>query len=84
MHSLFESDSFAVVQVDYGDQTGYELVDKRAEPGTPAAETFLQGALARAFEDQIAAWKLDTPTQEVVDEKIDALMTTNRIPLYIH
>lgn len=85
MTSLFESESFAIVQIDWGTgQTGYELVDKRSADGEPAIETFLTGPLARAFEDQMALWKKNTPEQEAVEEKIVALLTTNRLPLRMH
>ena len=69
MHMLYDSDSFVVVHVQPTDgeaplaphlpvlaRHGFEIVDKRS-----GKEVYLDGSWAELFQQQIAAWQLNTP-----------------------
>ncbi len=90
MHMLYDSDSFVVVHLlanaaDTGDaeptgaRHGFEIVDKRANK-----EVYLDGTWAEAFQRQIAAWQLKTPTQEEVEETLGSYAQLAQNPLVMH
>ncbi len=80
MNMLYDSESFVVVHVqpNEGDEPaqpnvpvlerhGFEIVDKRS-----GKEVYLDGSWAELFQQQIAAWQLNTPTQEEVEDTLEA------------
>ena len=90
MHMLYDSDSFAVVHLQadaptLGDATarltrdGFEIVDKRSNK-----EIYLDGSIAEAFQRQIAAWQVKTPTQEEVEDTLDGYATLAHNPVILH
>jgi hypothetical protein len=92
MQMLYDSDSFVVVHLVMNDpagpvpndpwgppRAGFEIVDKRSNK-----EVFLAGPWAAAFQRQINAWQLNTPTQEVVEGTLDSYCELAQLPLVIH
>ncbi|MGV3493570.1 MAG: DUF3567 domain-containing protein [Ramlibacter sp.] len=90
MQMLYDSDSFVVVHLQAnapGDgeaeptiaRHGFEIVDKRSNK-----EVYLDGTWAEAFQRQINAWQLNTPTQEEVEETLDGYAELAQNPLVIH
>ena len=90
MQMLYDSDSFVVVHLQ-ANQTaegelilgsarhGFEIVDKRNNK-----EVYLDGSWADAFQRQINAWQLNTPTQEEVEATLDGYAELAQNPLVIH
>jgi hypothetical protein len=54
-------------------------VDKRTNK-----EVYLDGTWADAFQRQINAWQLNTPTQEEVEEKLEGYAELAQNPLVLH
>ena len=90
MQMLYDSDSFVVVHMQAneaqdGEATpsiarhGFEIVDKRSNK-----EVYLDGSWAEAFQRQINAWQLNTPTQEEVEETLDGYAELAQNPLVMH
>ena len=90
MQMLYDSDSFVVVHLQAneaaeGEQAsllarhGFEIVDKRSNK-----ELYLDGSWADAFQRQINAWQLNTPTQEEVEATLDGYAELAQNPLVIH
>ena len=94
MHMLYDSDAFVVVHLlapteDPGERAGdtapvparhgFEIVDKRANK-----EVYLDGSWAEAFQRQIVAWQLKTPTQEEVEETLGGYALLAQNPLVMH
>jgi len=92
MQMLYDSDSFVVVHMVANDPSGlvphdpfefprkgFEIVDKRTNK-----EVYLDGAWAAAFQEQVKAWELDTPTAEEVETYLDGLCGLAQLPLVIH
>ena len=90
MQMLYDSDSFVVVHLqanpsaegegDLGPaRHGFEIVDKRSNK-----EVYLDGQWADAFQRQINAWQLNTPTQEEVEATLDGYAELAQNPLVIH
>lgn len=90
MQMLYDSDQFVVVHIQANAPAegenepalvrhGFEIVDKRSNK-----EVYLDGAWAEAFQKQINAWQLDTPTQEAVEEVLDMYSNLAQTPLVIH
>ena len=90
MQMLYDSDSFVVVHLqanqpvdgDLGPgvaRHGFEIVDKRSNK-----EVYLDGTWADAFQRQINAWQLNTPTQEEVEATLDGYAELAQNPLVIH
>ena len=90
MQMLYDSDSFVVVHLQAGTfaegepgqgdvRHGFEIVDKRNNK-----EVYLDGQWADAFQRQINAWQLNTPTQEEVEATLDGYAELAQNPLVIH
>ena len=93
MQMLYDSDSFVVVHMQANEQAegapraakplparhGFEIVDKRSNK-----EVYLDGMWADAFQRQINAWQLNTPTQEEVEETLDGYAELAQNPLVMH
>lgn len=90
MQMLYDSDSFVVVHMQENEaqegqpapeiaRHGFEIVDKRSNK-----EVYLSGSWAQAFQNQINAWQLNTPTQEEVEEKLDSYCELAQNPLVMH
>jgi hypothetical protein len=90
MQMLYDSDSFVVVHMQANEPAdgepapriarhGFEIVDKRTNK-----EVYLDGSWADAFQKQINAWQLNTPTQEEVEEKLEGYAELAQNPLVLH
>jgi hypothetical protein len=91
MQMLYDSDSFVVVHMQANEAAldtaaegsavrhGFEIVDKRSNK-----EVYLDGTWAEAFQRQINAWQLNTPTQEEVEATLDGYAELAQNPLVIH
>ena len=93
MNTLYDSDSFAVVHLlpdvlaDTPAQAGqpvlvrhgFEIVDKRS-----GKEVYLDGLWAELFQQRIAAWQQNTPTQEEVEETLEGYAELAQNPVVMH
>ena len=97
MHMLYDSDSFVVVHMlaDAGlsapasnDTTppepqlvrhGFEIVDKRS-----GKEVYLDGLWAELFQQRIAAWQENLPTQEEVEDTLEGYAELAQNPVVVH
>ena len=90
MNMLYNSENFAVVQIDVpveparpGEDTltrgGYEIVDKFAR-----REIFIEGALAESFKLGVQALIDASPTQEELDDYIGRFSSLMQQPLVLH
>ena len=90
MLMLYNSDNFAVVQIDvreelaaHGDGPlrggGYEIVDKFARK-----EIFLQGVMAQSFKDGVEALIKTEPSEEELDDFIARFTTLAQQPVVLH
>jgi hypothetical protein len=89
MQMLYNSDSFAVLQIEFGladaaadsgTRGGFEIVDKFARKGI-----FIEGAVAQSFKDGVQAL-IDggSPSQEVLDDYIAGYTTLAQQPVHLH
>lgn len=93
MNTLYDSDSFAVVHLlpDAPEGTeapvgayqlarhGFEIVDKRS-----GKEVYLDGLWAEMFQQRIAAWQQNTPTQEEVEDTLEGYAELAQNPVVVH
>ena len=93
MHMLYDSDSFAVLQIHANApeeaapapavpqlaRHGFEIVDKRS-----GKEVYLDGSWAELFQQQISAWQLNTPTQEEVEDTLEGYAELAHTPVLVH
>jgi len=89
MQMLYNSDSFAVLQIEFGladtqaeggARGGFEIVDKFARKGI-----FIEGAVAQSFKDGVQALiEGGSPSQEVLDDYIAAYTTLAQQPVHLH
>ena len=93
MNTLYDSESFAVVHLlpdvlaDSPAQEGqpvlarhgFEIVDKRS--GKAAYPACLRAEL---FQQRIAAWQENTPTQEEVEETLEGYAELAQNPVVVH
>ena len=92
MQMLYDSESFVVVHVQPGEDAspstsdmpvlerhGFEIVDKRS-----GKEVYLDGSWAELFRAQIAAWQLNTPTQEEVEDTLEGYAELAQNPVLMH
>jgi len=88
MQMLYNSDSFAVLQIDFGlpdadaaagSRGGFEIVDKFARKGI-----FIEGAVAQSFKDGVQALIESGPSQEALDEYIAGYTTLAQQPVILH
>ena len=93
MNTLYDSESFAVVHLlpdALGDadtpagapvlaRHGFEIVDKRS-----GKEVYLDGLWAEMFQQRIAAWQVNTPTQEEVEDTLEGYAELAQNPVVVH
>ncbi len=58
---------------------GFEIVDKRS-----GKEVYLDGSWAELFQQQIAAWRAQTPTQEEVEDTLERYAELAQNPVVMH
>ena len=90
MQMLYDSDSFVVVHMQANADSelpnlpalvrhGFEIVDKRSNK-----EVYLDGSWAELFQKQIAAWQLNTPTEEEVETTLEGYAELAQNPVLMH
>jgi hypothetical protein len=88
MQMLYNSDSFAVLQIEFGladaaaegaARGGFEIVDKFARKGI-----FIEGAVAQSFKDGVQALIETGPSQEAMDDYISGYTTLAQQPVNLH
>jgi hypothetical protein len=88
MQMLYNSDSFAVLQIEFGvpdadaegaTRGGFEIVDKFARKGI-----FIEGAVAQSFKDGVQALIETGPSQEAMDDYIAGYTTLAQQPVNLH
>jgi hypothetical protein len=89
MQMLYNSDSFAVLQIEFGlsdddaaggSRGGLEIVDKFARKGI-----FIEGTVAQSFKDGVQALiEGGSPSQEVLDDYIAGYATLAQQPVHLH
>jgi hypothetical protein len=87
MQMLYNSDTFAVVQIDVpaGDgvsatsRGGYEIVDKFARK-----EIFIQGALAQSFKEGVEALIERGPSEDEIDAYLQRFASLMQQPVVLH
>lgn len=95
MHTLYDSDAFTVTHLlaagdaasaEAGEASqpvlvrhGFEIVDKRA-----GREIYLDGSWAELFQQRLAEWQRNSPTQEEVEDTLAQYAELANIPLYVH
>lgn len=58
---------------------GFEIIDKRS-----GKEIYLDGSWAELFQQQIAAWQANTPTQEQVEDTLEGYASLAHTPVAMH
>lgn len=90
MQMLYDSDNFVVVHnppiredEDPDSRTvkrqGFELVNKKSN-----MTLYITDSWAEAFQRQINAWQLNIPTQDEVEEVLEAYTVLAQQPLVMH
>jgi Protein of unknown function (DUF3567) len=88
MQMLYNSDSFAVLQIEFGvpgddssvaSRGGFEIVDKFARKGI-----FIEGAVAQGFKDGVQALMDTGPSEEVLDDYIAGYTMLAQQPVHLH
>ena len=88
MQMLYNSDSFAVLQIEFGrpdeaqagaTRGGYEIVDKFARK-----EIFIEGELAEHFKTGVQAIADNDPSPEAFDEFISRFTALAQQPVVMH
>jgi hypothetical protein len=99
MHTLYDSETYSVthmlanadsIVVDEQESAaapvapmlarhGFEIVDKRS-----GKEVYLDGSWAELFQQRIAAWQNNMPTQEEVEDTLEQYAELAHTPVAIH
>ena len=93
MQMLYDSDSFAVLQilanapeesapapaVPQPARHGFEIVDKRS-----GKEVSLDGSWAEMFQQRLSAWAQNTPTQEEIEDTLEGYSGLANTPMSLH
>lgn len=93
MHTLYDSDAFIVTQLflDVAADTppaaqppalvrhGFEIIDKRS-----GKELYLEGSWAELFQQRLAQWQQQTPTQEEVEDTLAQYAELAQTPVTVH
>lgn len=89
MHMLYNSDNFAVMQIELPDtgspreeglkRGGYEIVDKFSRK-----EIFIEGVLAESFKQGVEALIEGSPSEEEIDDYIERYASLMQQPLVMH
>jgi hypothetical protein len=99
MHTLYDSETFCVMHMlanaapDDADERdaeappappelarhGFEIVDKRS-----GKEVYLDGSWAELFQQRIAAWQQNMPTQQEVEDTLEGYAELAHTPVAVH
>ncbi|MEY5100890.1 MAG: hypothetical protein RJA36_3609 [Pseudomonadota bacterium] len=96
MHTLYDSDSFAVVHIlanapaEASEGQAREVAHQLPRNGfeivdkRAGKEVYLDGSWAEMFQRQIDAWQRQTPTQEEVEDTLEGYATLAQMPVLVH
>lgn len=92
MHTLYDSESFSVTHMLATTapaeletampallRHGFEIVDKRS-----GKEIYLDGSWAELFQQRLAEWQRNTPTQEEVEDTLEQYAGLAHTPVHVH
>jgi hypothetical protein len=97
MHTLYDSDTYTVTHLLATAEAvpgptadgaaarpelprhGFEIVDKRA-----GKEIYLDGSWAELFQQRLAEWQRNSPTQDEVEDTLAQYAELATIPLHVH
>jgi hypothetical protein len=99
MHTLYDSETFCVMHMqanaaldDAAERKpdaqpappelarhGFEIVDKRS-----GKEVYLDGSWAELFQQRIAAWQQNMPTQQEVEDTLEQYAELAHTPVAVH
>ena len=94
MHLLYDSDSFAVMQIQANASSadanasaaqplmarnGFEIVDKRS-----GKEVYLDGSWAELFQQRLNGWQQKTPTEEEIEDILESYAELAQMPVVMH
>ena len=99
MHTLYDSETFCVTHMLANAELedgagraadappaspvlarhGFEIVDKRSNK-----EVYLDGSWAELFQQRIAEWQLNMPTQEEVEDTLEQYAELAHTPVAVH
>lgn len=96
MHLLYDSDSFAVMQI----QANAESADANASaaPAQPlmarngfeivdkrsGKEVYLDGSWAELFQQRLDSWQQKTPTEEEIEDILESYAELAQMPVVMH
>ena len=96
MHLLYDSDSFAVMQI----QANAESADANASPALAqpqlarngfeivdkrsGKEVYLDGSWAELFQQRLDGWQQKTPTEEEIEEILESYAELAQMPVVMH
>jgi hypothetical protein len=96
MHMLYDSDSFAVMQI----QANAESADANASavPAQPqlmrngfeivdkrsGKEVYLDGSWAEFFQQRLDGWQQKTPTEEEIEDILESYAELAQMPVVMH
>ena len=96
MHMLYDSDSFAVMQI----QANAESADANASavPAQPqlkrngfeivdkrsGKEVYLDGSWAELFQQRLDGWQQRTPTEEEIEDILESYAELAQMPVVMH
>lgn len=96
MHLLYDSDSFAVMQI----QANASSADANASaaPAQPlmarngfeivdkrsGKEVYLDGSWAELFQQRLDGWKQKTPTEEEIEDILESYAELAQMPVVMH
>jgi Protein of unknown function (DUF3567) len=96
MHMLYNSECFAVVQIDVATDAG-SAPGRFAEPGESLShggyeivdkfarkEIFIQGVLAESFKEGVEALIETRPSEEEIDDYIERFASLMQQPVILH
>ena len=99
MHTLYDSETFCVMHMQANAalddapgtdadaapavpalaRDGFEIVDKRS-----GKEVYLDGSWAELFQQRIAAWQQNMPTQQEVEDTLAGYAELAQTPVAVH
>jgi hypothetical protein len=99
MHTLYDSETFCVLHMQANAvlddaaegrtdappaapvmaRHGFEIMDKRS-----GKEVYLDGSWAELFQQRIAAWQQNMPTQEEVEDTLESYAELAHTPIAVH
>ncbi|MEY3461467.1 MAG: hypothetical protein RLZZ03_1120 [Pseudomonadota bacterium] len=96
MHLLYDSDSYAVMQI----QANAESADANASPAPKqpqlarngfeivdkrsGKEVYLDGSWAELFQQRLDGWQQKTPTEEEIEDILESYAELAQMPVVMH